>query len=74
MNIGSKSYKSALGIAVVLILAIVLITGCKASSARGVVTDITMSTGVDSNNRPVNPTTVFPVDAEGFYLFAASAS
>jgi hypothetical protein len=26
-----------------------------------------MSTDVDSNNRPVNPTTVFPIDAAGFF-------
>jgi len=68
MNNVSKSYKSALGIAVVLILAAVLVTGCQEpSSANGVVSEITMSTGVDSNNRPVNPTTVFSIDAAGFY-------
>ena len=68
MNNGSKGYKSALGIAVVLMLATVLVAGCQEpSSATGVVSEITMSTGVDSNNRPVNTTTVFPADAEGFY-------
>jgi len=68
MNNGSKSYKWALGIAVVLILATVSVTGCQeASSANGVVSEITMSTGVDSNNRPVNPTTVFTIAAAGFY-------
>ena len=70
MNNGSKSYRLVLGIAVVLILVTVLVTGCgikEASPFNGVISEITMSTDVDSNNRPVNPTTVFPADAEGFY-------
>ena len=68
MNNGSKSYKLALGIAVVLIVATALVAGCQEpSSATGVVSEITMSTGVDSNNRPINPTTVFATDADGFY-------
>jgi hypothetical protein len=70
MNNSSKIYKLAPGIAIVLILVTVLVTGCslrKASSETGVISDITMSTAVDSNNRPVNPTTVFATDAAGFY-------
>jgi hypothetical protein len=70
MNNNSKSYRLALGIAIVLIVVTVLVTGCslrKASSETGVISEITMSTGVDSNNRPVNPTTVFTTDAAGFY-------
>jgi len=70
MNNSSKSYRLVLGIAVVLILVTVLVTGCgikEASPFNGVISEITMSTGVDSNNRPVNPTTVFPADAPGFY-------
>jgi hypothetical protein len=70
MNNISKNFKLTLSITVVLILATVLVTGCIkhiASSQTGIVSDIMMSTGVDSNNRPVNPTTVFAVDAQGFY-------
>jgi hypothetical protein len=70
MNNICKNYKLTLSITVVLILATVLVTGCIkqiASSKTGVVSDITMSTGVDSNNRPVNPTTVFATNAAGFY-------
>jgi hypothetical protein len=70
MNNSSKSYRLALGIAIVLILVTVLVTGCgqkEASSGAGVISDITMSTDVDSNNRPVNPTTVFSIDAAGFF-------
>jgi hypothetical protein len=66
----SKSCRLVLGIAVVLILVTVLVTGCgikEASPSKGVITEITMSTAVDSDNRPVNPTTVFPTDAAGFY-------
>jgi hypothetical protein len=70
MNSVSKNYKSVIGITVIFILATVLFTGCikqAASSQTGVVSDITMSTGVDSNNRPINPTTVFATNAPGFY-------
>jgi FlaG/FlaF family flagellin (archaellin) len=68
MNNYSKSYRLALGIAIVLILATVLVTGCrKASVSSGVISEISISTAVDSNNRPINPTTVFSTDAEGFY-------
>jgi hypothetical protein len=70
MNNNSKSYKLAIGITIVLILVTVLVAGCinrEASSANGVISEITMSTDVDSNNRPLNPTTVFPIDAAGFF-------
>ena len=70
MNNSSKSYRLALGIAVVLILVTVLVTGCgikEASPSKGVISDIAISTAVDSDNRPVNPTTVFPIDAAGFF-------
>jgi hypothetical protein len=70
MNNSNKSYKLALGIAIVFLLVTVLVTGCslrKASSETGVISEITMSTAVDSDNRPVNPTTVFTTDAAGFY-------
>lgn len=70
MNNSSKSYRLALGIAIVLLSVTVLVTGCgikEASPSNGVITEITMSTDVDSENRPVNPTTVFPTDAAGFF-------
>lgn len=70
MNNGSKSYKQALGITAFLIIAIVLVTGCVKqiySSQTGVVSDIIMSKAVDSNNRPIDPTTVFAANTAGFY-------
>ena len=70
MNNNSKSYKLAIGIITVFVLVTILFTGCvkkEAGSANGVISEITMSTDVDSNNRPVNPTTVFSTDAAGFY-------
>jgi hypothetical protein len=70
MNNSIKSYWLSVEITVVLILATVLVAGCGQQGANltnGVVSEITMSTSVDSNNRPVNPTTVFPIDAVGFY-------
>jgi len=70
VNKSIKIYRLALGIVIVFLLATVLVTGCslkKASSETGVISDINMSTGVDNNSRPINPTTVFPTDAAGFY-------
>ena len=70
MNNNSKSYKLAIGIITVFVLVTILFTGCvkkEASSGDGVISDITISTDVDSNNRPINPTTVFSTDAAGFY-------
>ena len=70
MNNSSKSYKLAIGIITVFVLVTILFTGCvkkEAGSGDGIISDITMSTGVDSNNRPINPTTVFSTDNEGFY-------
>lgn len=72
MNNFNKSYKLVPGIAIVLILMTVLVAGCsslyKASSETGVVSEVTMSSGVDSDNRPVAPTTVFSTDAAGFWV------
>jgi hypothetical protein len=71
MNNLHKNYKLAFGITVILISMAALITGCglqKASSETGVISDVTMSTDVDSNNRPVNPTNVFTTDADGFFV------
>src|SRR4030042_5047369 len=65
-----NNFKLALYIITVLVLVIVAVTGCvggEASSENGVVSEITMSTAVDTNNRPINPTTVFSVDAENLF-------
>ena len=39
----------------------------EASSSDGTVTDVTMATALDSNNRPLRSTSVFTVDTEAFY-------
>lgn len=48
----------------------VLAGGCslwQPTSETGVISDVVMSTSVDSNGRPVNPTDVFSPDAAGLY-------
>lgn len=70
MNNSIKSYRLAIGIITVFVLVTILFTGCvkkETSSGDGVISDITISTGVDSNNRPINPTTVFSTDDERVY-------
>src|SRR4030042_3255773 len=70
MKNSRKNFKLALYIITFLALVIVAVTGCVrggASSENGVISEITMSTAVDTNNRPINPTTVFSVDAENLY-------
>jgi len=70
MNNNRKSYKVMICFSMALVLMTVLVSGCikqEPSVATGVVSNITMSEGVDKNNRPINPKTVFPVDAPGFY-------
>jgi hypothetical protein len=46
-------------------LVAVLLVGCGKKEAS--ITDVTMSAAVDANDHPVQPTTVFPIDAKGFY-------
>jgi hypothetical protein len=70
VNNNDKSRKLVICIAGVLVLATVLVAGCtfqKPTSETGVVSDVTMSTSVDINSRPINPTNVFSPDAAGFY-------
>jgi hypothetical protein len=65
-----KSLTLLICIAAVLVLASVLTVGCslqKPTSETGVISDVTMSTAVDDNSRPINPTNVFSPDAAGFY-------
>jgi len=57
-------------IAIALSLTTVLLVGCgekEVSPSRGIVSEVTMAAAVDSNDRPLRPTSVFPVDAEAFY-------
>lgn len=70
MNNNSKSYKLLLGIATILVLVIVLITGCKkeASLANGVISEVTTAKSVSKDARPVGPTNVFTVDTKDIYL------
>jgi hypothetical protein len=37
------------------------------SPSDGVISEVTMATAVDQNDRPLNPTSVFATDADGFY-------
>jgi hypothetical protein len=70
MNSMNKSYKLMISIAMILALITVLVTGCnqlQPTSETGVISEITMSTGVSDDSRPINPTTVFSADAVGFY-------
>ncbi len=39
----------------------------EASSTDGTISELTMATAVDDDGRPLQPTSVFPIDAEGFY-------
>jgi hypothetical protein len=70
VNNARKSYKLVICIAAVLICVAVSVPGCifeKLTSGTGVISDVVMSTSVDSNGRPVNPTNVFSTDGLGFY-------
>jgi hypothetical protein len=70
VNYCGKSRKLVVCIIAVLVVVAALTSGCifkKPTSETGVVSDVTMSLGIDANNRPVNPTNVFPVDSDGFF-------
>jgi hypothetical protein len=70
-NNKGKNRKLAVCITAVLVLAAVLIAGCslqKPTSATGVISDVTMSTAVDSNNQPINPISIFTADTQNLYL------
>jgi hypothetical protein len=70
VNNDSKSYKLVIGIATVLFLVTVLITGCtgKGVSSDNVVSEVTMSKSVSADSRPIDPTTVFSTDIHSLYL------
>jgi hypothetical protein len=59
------------GVAVFLFLVVVLVTGCvkpEPSVATGVISEVTTSKGLDENDRPVDPTNVFPADIQDICL------
>jgi hypothetical protein len=67
----NKNFWLLVRVVTVLILATVLLGGCgkkEVSPQGGVVSEVTMTTAVDSEDRPINPTTVFPTDADGFIV------
>ena len=67
----NKNFWLLVRVVTVLILATVLLGGCgkkEVSPQGGVVSEVTMTTAVDSEDRPTNPTTVFPTDADGFIV------
>lgn len=70
MNNSRKIYKLVISFSVVLVLLTVLVSGCierEPSVATGVIYNVTMSKSIDPESRPVEPTTVFAVDAPAFY-------
>jgi hypothetical protein len=70
MNSSNKSYRLAVCITIALSLVVVLLVGCgekQSSSSDNVVSEVVMTTSVDANGRPLNPTTVFSDNASAFY-------
>ncbi|MGA7678189.1 MAG: hypothetical protein WCA51_07435 [Dehalococcoidia bacterium] len=65
----NKNFWLLFRVVIVLILATVLVVGCgkEGSPQGGVISEVTMAAAVDSNDRPLQPTDVFTVDAEAFY-------
>jgi hypothetical protein len=66
----NKKFWLLFRVVIVLILATVLVGGCgkkELSPQDGVISEVTMATAVDSNDRPLQPTDVFTVDTEAFY-------
>jgi hypothetical protein len=65
----NKNFWLLFRVVIVLILATVLVVGCgkEGSPQGGVISEVTMATAVDSNDRPLQPTSVFTGDAEAFY-------
>ncbi len=65
----NKNFWLLFQVVIVLILATVLVVGCgkEGSPQDGVISEVTMATAVDSNDRPLQPTDVFTVDTEAFY-------
>jgi len=70
MNIKSNSYWLVVCVIVTLGLVAVMLGGCGTSGVSpqgGVISEIKMAAAVDANDRPLQPTSVFTVDAEAFY-------
>lgn len=69
MNGRNNGYRLAIQIIMLLGLATLPFIGCgknEASPSGGTVSEVTMTTAVDQNDRPLNPTSVFPTDADVF--------
>jgi len=64
------NYRLAAVIVIALSIMILLLGGCgkkEAGMSGGVISDIAMSTAVDQYDRPLQPTSVFPVDTKKIY-------
>jgi hypothetical protein len=71
VNNKNRYHKLLIGVTVFFLLAIVMVTGCgkqEPTVATGVVSEVTTSKGLDDNDRPVNPTTVFSADVQDICL------
>ena len=70
MNIRNNNCRLVLCIAIAIFLVVVMLGGCgnkEGSTQGGVISDVTMATAVDANDRPINPTSVFTEEDEAFY-------
>ncbi|MCJ7655110.1 MAG: hypothetical protein MUO97_07420 [Dehalococcoidia bacterium] len=70
MSIKNNSYRLSVLIVVALVLVSALLVGCgnkEVSTQGGVISEVKMAAAVDANDRPLQPTSVFTVDAEAFY-------
>lgn len=66
----NNKYWSVVLVFIALSLVAVSFLGCKEegdSSSAGVVTNVAISTAVDSNDQPIQPATVFPADTNAFH-------
>jgi hypothetical protein len=66
----NSSYRLTVQIVVALVLVSVLLVGCGTHGVNpqgGVISEVKMAAAVDENDRPLQPTSVFTVDAEAFY-------
>jgi len=71
VNNKNSCQKLLLGVAVFFFLAVVLVTGCvkqEPTVATGVISEVTTSKSLDENDRPVDPTNVFPADIQNICL------
>jgi hypothetical protein len=70
MNIKKKSYCLVFCFTIIIGLLAVILGGCGkdgGSPKNGVISEVTIAAAVDANDRPLQPTSVFTVDAEVFY-------